>query len=124
MCSLSYCQKLFASSYVQAAAWLFCCSFSIDFLYFPFYVSIFLVFFVSYYLSAMMLFDLEEEIFVDGSRPSTALIWLSAVPFLQQSLNSGCSLSGLGLFIEFFSISYYLVRLLERSGLFTVPLRS
>jgi hypothetical protein len=73
MCSSSCCQKLSALSYVQAAAWLFSCSFSINFLYFPFYVYVFLVFFVGYYLSAMMLFDLEEEIFVDGGRPPTAL---------------------------------------------------
>lgn len=66
------------------------------------FMLLFFLFFVGYYLSAMMWFDLEEESFVDGSRPSTAPIRLSAVLFMQQSLNGGCRYYRLGLFIEFF----------------------
>ena len=35
---------------------------------------LFFLFFVGYYLLAMMLFELEEEIFVDGGRLLTAPI--------------------------------------------------
>ena len=61
------------------------------------FMLLFFLFFVGYYLSTMMLFDLEDEIFVDGGRLSTAPIWLSTILSLQQSLKGGCCLYCLGL---------------------------
>jgi hypothetical protein len=61
---------------------------------------LFVLHFVGFYLSAMMWFDLEEEINVGGP-PSTVPLWFSAVSALRQLFNGGCCFTHNGLFTEF-----------------------
>jgi hypothetical protein len=91
------------------------------FIYFVFvllFFYIFVCFFVGFYLSAMIWFDLEEEI-VAGGRPSASL-WLFVVLALQPSFHSGGCFNRIRLFIEFICILHRLVRPWNRPGLFMI----
>jgi hypothetical protein len=62
-----------------------------------------MIFFFGFYFPAMMLFDLVEDMFVDGGNLSTVPIRLSAIFFLQLSLNCGYCFYRLGKFFCLFS---------------------
>ena len=93
---------------------LFCCSFYfpciVIFLYFSF-ILLFVLFFVGFYLLALMWFDFEEEI--DS-------IWFFAVPALQLSFYSDSCFTRIGLFTEFLCNLHRFVRLWNRPGLLMV----
>ena len=77
---------------------------------------------MGFYLPAMMWFDLEEKIVVDG-RPSASL-WFFVVPALQPSFHSGGCFIRIGLFTEFLCILHRLVRPWNRPGLLMILFES
>ena len=77
---------------------------------------------MGFYLPAMMWFDLEEEIVVDG-RPSASL-WFFVVLALQPSLHSGGCFTRIGLFTEFLCILHRLMRPWNRPDLLTILFES
>jgi hypothetical protein len=78
--------------------------------------------FVSYYLLAMLWFDLEEEIVV-GGRPLASL-WFFVVPALQPSFHCDGCFTYIGLFTEFLCILHCLVRPWNRLGLLMILFES
>jgi hypothetical protein len=67
------------------------------------FILLFYLLFVGLYFPAMMWSDFEKEIDA-GGRPSTAPIWFSAVPYLQQPFNHGFCIYRNELFTEFLCI--------------------
>jgi hypothetical protein len=79
-----------------------CCIPALFFCNFRFILLFFLLF-MGFYLPAMMWSNLVEEIVI-GGRPSTAPIWFSALPSLQQPFNHDCCIYRKELFTEFLCI--------------------
>jgi hypothetical protein len=82
----------------------------------------FCLFFVGFYLPAVIWFNLEEEI-VAGGRPSASL-WFYVVLAVQPSFHSGGCFTYIGLFTEFLCILHRLVRPWNRPGLLMILFES
>jgi hypothetical protein len=87
------------------------------------FILLFVLHFVGFYLSAMMWFDLEEEIDV-GDPPSMVPLWFSAVPALRQLFNNSCCFTSNGLLTEFLCYLHHLARPYNRPGLLMILLES
>jgi hypothetical protein len=110
----SWCQKL--SRYVRqppsapsstAALWVFLLFFYLFCICVVIYLY-FCLFFVGFYLPAVIWFNLEEEIAAGGC-PSASL-WFFVVLAVQQSFHNGGCFTRIGLFMEFLCILHRLVR--------------
>jgi hypothetical protein len=100
---------------------LFCCFFYFLCICIVIYLY-FCLFFVGFYLPAVIWFNLEEEIVASGRL--SASLWFFVVLALQPSFYSGGCFTRIGLFTEFLCILHRLVRPWNRLGLFMILFES